>query len=743
MHRLTVALFFAISLCSSAFPQDRGAIRCDADMQQIPAWTAPGSAHVVEQLSCNQEISIDAFERGYFKVLLDNRSAYVYAKYVRLIRIPEKPAEKAKEFQQPTHGHSTAPTAPLASIVVPSQIQEGTQLYSQKPLTNADVIKLTKSGISIEAIMERLKSSAWNFDTSPQGLLQLHNGSVPDRIIVEIIAYADERKSESQDSRPAGELHQRSSQTMESDSAANDGSVLITPPSSQAAATGQSGTPSAVAAVHIQEHAANTSLGAWSAKSISKPKKIKIHGYVTEVVSQAVFDIEDYRITRDDNFRLEFENSSPEVSFNMEDLRIGTELEIQGLFYADTGELQAQSIKVDMEQFKKLKQTAIINKAPAGITREGSGWKGTFFADGQRITVFPDTQVLFKLTSREKKIIKEEKKRKEKTKFDEDSGIDNLDFEYRPLSSLEEVAPGMIMTYEGYRNVENGTITANRVEFMLNDLEKGEERLWKQIKTNIKPGDANSFKPDELSITGAGKFKLHPSEELQEYVRNLAKPLIPKYLSEVPESDRSRIPFQFFVVSEKEPNAFALPNGTIVVHSGMFAIVENEAQLAAVLAHEIAHSAQEHQWRQMQYHRKKRTLLAIGGAVAAAYGYYDVANITTLVEAAIRNGYSRSLENQADREGLQYMVEAGYDPREAPKLWKQMTKAYGLQLTNFFWSTHENQATRRSYLMNEIRNNYSNLDYSKVHKGDDSSFQAIKQIAQSTADGRRTIKVKY
>src|SRR5215470_7855171 len=79
----------------------------------------------------------------------------------------------------------------------------------------------------------------------------------------------------------------------------------------------------------------------------------------------------------------------------------------------------------------------------------------------------------------------------------------------------------------------------------------------------------------------------------------------------------------------------------------------------------------------------------------ARYGAINLAQLGTMIEGAVRNGYSRSLENQADRIGLEYMAQAGYDPREAPKLWKQMTKAYGLQVTNAFWSTHENQNSRQ------------------------------------------------
>ncbi len=60
------------------------------------------------------------------------------------------------------------------------------------------------------------------------------------------------------------------------------------------------------------------------------------------------------------------------------------------------------------------------------------------------------------------------------------------------------------------------------------------------------------------------------------------------------------------------------------------------------------------------------------------------------------------------------MVEAGYDPREAPRVWKQMTKAVGDAPTDFFWSNHDNNATRRSYLMNELKNNYAQADYSRL-----------------------------
>jgi predicted Zn-dependent protease len=90
--------------------------------------------------------------------------------------------------------------------------------------------------------------------------------------------------------------------------------------------------------------------------------------------------------------------------------------------------------------------------------------------------------------------------------------------------------------------------------------------------------------------------------------------------------------------------------------------------------------------------------------VASAYSLNSLADIATMVNGAIVNGHQRNLENQSDRIGLQYMSAAGYDPREAPAVWKLMGKKTGVSATNFFWSAHDNEPTRRSYLMNELKN---------------------------------------
>ena len=465
-----------------------------------------------------------------------------------------------------------------------------------------------------------------------------------------------------------------------------------------------------------------------------KPKNITIRGYVTSVTSPTEFDIEDYRIRRDDQFALDLENADPEIRFRFEDIRVGVELEIKGAWYADTGELKATSIKVDLEQFKKMKQTAVLTRMPEQRDAGGDGSSRLYFADGQRIRLTPATQVVFAMTSREKKAAKAQKK-------SEAGGQAPGDEEFRPITSLDEVSVGMLMTYEGRRDPVDGCIVAERVEFRHNDLEDGEKKMWDSVKAEVKPFAAASAAPGELKIDHVGKFKTLPDPEVQSYVEAIGLKAIPPHQRELPATDPAKIPFQFHVVVDKTPNAFATPNGIVVVNSGLFDVLENEAQLSFILSHEVSHAVQEHSWRESQHLKVRRGLLRIGAVVAAAYGQYDLANLGSMFEAALRNGYSRSMENQADRMAVERMVAAGYDPREAPNTWKTITTKMGDSRTDWFWSTHDNHATRRSYLMNELKNNYADLDYASLRVGDD-AFGPMAARVKDAAAPKRKVKVR-
>jgi predicted Zn-dependent protease len=120
-----------------------------------------------------------------------------------------------------------------------------------------------------------------------------------------------------------------------------------------------------------------------------------------------------------------------------------------------------------------------------------------------------------------------------------------------------------------------------------------------------------------------------------------------------------------------------------------------------------------------------------------------VADLVNLTSAAITNGYQRYLENQSDRIGMEYMLGAGYDPREAARFWKTMSlKNGGDGPTNFFWSSHDNNTTRRSYLMSELAVNYKDVNFESLRK-DSPEFTRIRGVLRDLYSKNKGIKVKF
>ena len=474
-------------------------------------------------------------------------------------------------------------------------------------------------------------------------------------------------------------------------------------------------------------------------------KSVKIHGYVTSVNSPAEFEIEDYRITHDLSLVLEFEKTDKEeIIFRPEDIRIGTEVEIKGELNETTHLLTAKSIKINLDEHNRVKRTALMEKAPE-LKRVGNKWEGSLYADGQTISVKEESSLNIRRNNTEKKIDKEMKKavgKKVPAKVAEDiedSGSDEATLE--ALASREQIGSNMFISYEGTRQ-KDGTILAKKVDLTNNELTRGESRLWKMLTPKVKLPAYTSGRPGELRLRQV-RYKLAANAELQKYVQDLGASLVPAWQKSLENSNPNKIPFQFFVVENKLPNAFATANGVVVIHTSMISSLENEAQLAAVIGHEIAHSMQKHTYRQMEFHKKKLMALKIGAAVGAAYGGKAVMDLANLAEAAIRNGYSRSLENQADRVGTEYMLAAGFDPREAPRVWKVMTQKFGDHPTNFFWSSHDNNTARRSYLMAELKNNYSNLDFASYKKDSERFATAVVSLSAMYNPKSKKLKVKY
>lgn len=197
---------------------------------------------------------------------------------------------------------------------------------------------------------------------------------------------------------------------------------------------------------------------------------------------------------------------------------------------------------------------------------------------------------------------------------------------------------------------------------------------------------------------------------LEAYVTAVARRVAGASLDTSTFSPRVRI------LSNPLLNAFALPHGTIYVHTGILARMDNEAQLATVLGHELAHVTHRHSIRELRAARNKRTVAqvfsgvtTVAGAVALGAGAATVISSLTgplgnlwLMTAV--NGYSRELESQADTVGLQSMTRAGYDPCEAPKVFEHLQRTYdaGRVPETFYYGTHPRLLVRQGNYLNML-----------------------------------------
>ena len=183
---------------------------------------------------------------------------------------------------------------------------------------------------------------------------------------------------------------------------------------------------------------------------------------------------------------------------------------------------------------------------------------------------------------------------------------------------------------------------------------------------------------------------------LQAYLDGAGSKLVPPLAGE-------RLRFRFLVVRDPTINAFALGQGVICIHSGMLARMENEAQLAQVLGHEISHTVLRHQLRAYRglEHREAGVhvvgaVLASGAAVFAGRVGVNLASILTgATYVAAVSGYGRDFEREADREGALLAARAGYRVEEIPHLFTVLNEIDDPGwLEGFFYADHPSNASR-------------------------------------------------
>jgi len=227
-------------------------------------------------------------------------------------------------------------------------------------------------------------------------------------------------------------------------------------------------------------------------------------------------------------------------------------------------------------------------------------------------------------------------------------------------------------------------------------------------RTKLKPG-INSFTPQQDIQLGR-----QSANEVEQTMPMCNDPKVDAYLTKVGKhliehlnTGRIEYPWEFHCVNDKAINAFALPGGFVFVNRGAIEAADNEAQLAAVMAHELSHVALRHGTNQVtkaRYAQMGTGVLSIAGGILGGAAGAAASGVGQLAAGSLLLRYSRGAETQADVMGTQVLYDAGYDPRAMAAFFENLnaSEAAGKAPPEFF-SDHPNPDHRIERVEQEIK----------------------------------------
>lgn len=190
----------------------------------------------------------------------------------------------------------------------------------------------------------------------------------------------------------------------------------------------------------------------------------------------------------------------------------------------------------------------------------------------------------------------------------------------------------------------------------------GEDRVWAE-------GEA-----DEQALLKSGHVRADPA--LAAYLQAIMERVFPEFAGQL----------QVQVANDSSLNAFALPQGTVFINMGLLARLENEAQLATILAHEGSHFIHRHGYQNIRHAKSLSGFAITAGILTGGVGGI----LGSAVASTSMSGYSRDAEREADRQGFGRLARAGYDVRESAAVFRLLAgevKALDIR-EPFFFASH-------------------------------------------------------
>jgi predicted Zn-dependent protease len=192
---------------------------------------------------------------------------------------------------------------------------------------------------------------------------------------------------------------------------------------------------------------------------------------------------------------------------------------------------------------------------------------------------------------------------------------------------------------------------------------------------------------------------IYDDEELDKYLDQVGQAVIP------PGGPPDRVRWRFRVIRDPYINAFSLPNGSIYLNTGLLAQLENESQLAGVMAHECAHVIKRHAFSENKKLRKKardKYILDMVSTWAPVFGTTGTAvslladTVRTVLVATVF-GYSRELEREADVYAADRLIELNYDAEELLRTFRLLETSYEAEYVKLYYRDHPNLQERIAY----------------------------------------------
>lgn len=326
----------------------------------------------------------------------------------------------------------------------------------------------------------------------------------------------------------------------------------------------------------------------------------------------------------------------------------------------------------------------------------------------------------------------------------------NGSYKGKKFYRFSEMQYGMELDLIG-KNQKDGILYVKKGKARPNELTETDIKLIERLRKGIR------INTSKVSM-GQVSYALIQNRSVQNYVEKIGKSLIPSFLRNMAPTEEGYVNFRFYVVNDSNFNACAYPDGTVFVHTGLLVEIDNPSQLAAILGHEIAHVVYHHGRNSYDDNRTVKTVQGVADIVSA----YGMENKDQLFEMArafggpfLLSSFSRKYENQADRNGLIYVANAGYDPREAPKIWEKLYQKAKLEeddnenaiengivklsknLDNAIYSSHPQALERYRNLNLLLAQSFQTMDFASDKTKFEQQTKEYRSIKASVAGGRK------